>query len=827
MNDDIVKQFLANPVEGRLALSASLKNFIAFFFWYMYRQQFIFRPFHNLIIRKFEDLAFGRATKRNLVLNMPPRFGKLIADDTPVLTAEGWKRHGDLRVGDYVIGIDGKFKKVLAISPKAEANCCVEFTDGDKIYCHENHEWVIHRHSDKKEIIRETKWFNTVNLAQGGSEKKRGHRYEYQLPYFNGLKGISKILPVKPYSLGAWLGDGKNTKPWITGDKNDNAIISKMIEDGYENYKIYVHKTTGVYSYVFKGLSEDLHKIGMCYWRKTVSKYIPEEYLTASESQRLELLAGLLDTDGYLTKKERRYHFTTAEETLKDSFIELITTFGWRANVIRQEPRLSSSGIQGKKPYWIISFNPDRYIPCQLERKQLTEFSKKRRIAFKSIKKGNFGKIGNCIEVEDGIYLVGKKLKPTHNSAICQMACAWSYMINPHSNCIYTSYSDDLTSAFSKDIRSIIESDAFQQLTGVKLNKAKSGADYWATTLGGGFRAASMGGAITGFGAGVSGDEFGGFLIIDDPNKASNVKSQAELQNTIDYYCNTLKSRCNNQAKTPIVIIMQRLSIDDLTGYVLENEPEDWDILKLQGLNEETGEALWEEKFPAAELLKLKKSNNFVYYGQYQQEPIVIGGSVIKTDWFRFYSQKEHYDYQFTFVTSDTAQKKGEANDFSVFSFWGKTFDNRLHLLDMVRGKWEADELRTQVKLCWEKWRQFEVPPYGFYIEDKSSGIGVLQELRKTYPIPLIPIVRSRHKDDEGKWISADKFSRMMTANPYIANGWVYLPNSEKDDISSQLLAECAAFRADLSHKHDDMVDTLCDAIDISFGATGISSLFI
>lgn len=327
--------------------------------------------------------------------------------------------------------------------------------------------------------------------------------------------------------------------------------------------------------------------------------------------------------------------------------------------------------------------------------------------------------------------------------------------------------------------------------------------------------------------SGVSGDEFGGALIIDDASKASSVKSQAEMQNTIDYYNNTLKSRLNNQAKTPIIVIMQRLSLEDLTGYLLENEPDDWDIIKLQGLNEETGEALWEEKYPAAELLKLKKVNPFVYYGQYQQEPIVIGGSVIKTEWFRYYPTSEHYDYQFTYITSDTAQKKGEANDFSVFGFWGKTFDNRLHLIDMVCGKWEADELRQQVKLCWEKWSKFETQPYGFYIEDKSSGIGVIQEIKKTEPIPIIPIARSRYKNDQGQMVSADKFSRVMTAAPYLANGWVYLPNSEKDDISSPLLAECAAFRADLSHKHDDRVDVMTDAIDIAFGASSISSLFI
>ena len=412
-------------------------------------------------------------------------------------------------------------------------------------------------------------------------------------------------------------------------------------------------------------------------------------------------------------------------------------------------------------------------------------------------------------------------------SSIMKYFCAWSYILNPHSNNIYTSYSDDLANAFSKDIRAIIESDAFKTFTGVYLNKGKTGADYWETNLGGGFRAAPMGGAITGFGAGVSDSSFGGCILIDDPNKASSVKSQAELQNTIDYYLNTLKSRLNDQARTPVILIMQRIALEDLAGYILENETADWDVVKLQGLDEDTGIALWEEKFPAAELLKLKNQAPFVYYGQYQQEPIVVGGSVIKSEWFKFYSERDTFDYQSTWFTSDTAQKKGEGNDFSVLCFWGKTIDNRLHLIDMVRGKYDAGELKEQVLLFWEKWRGYKTAPYGFYIEDKSSGIGVIQELKKSYPIPIIPVGRARHKDDRGMWVSMDKFSRCMTAIPYIANGWVYLPNSESDVISSVLLAETSAFKADLSHKHDDICDNLFDAIDVAFGTTGISSIFI
>ena len=510
MNEKIVERFLDAPMSALHILGSSFEQFIRFFHWYIYHQEFIFKPFHMDIIHKLEDIAFGRNKKRNLMINLPPRFGKLLADDTPVLTREGWKKHGDLKVGDYVIGLDGEFKKVLAVSPKAPANCCVEFSDGDKIYCHENHEWVIDARPKGERIIRETKWFNTIKMYSGPKESVRGHRYEYQLPMFNGVKGEVKCLPVQPYSLGAWLGDGTNTKPCITGDKNDYKIIDKMKLDGYNNHKIFVHKTTGVYTYYFDNLRKALNNAGLCYWNKTVRKFIPDVYFSASEGQRLELLAGLLDTDGHLSKDENRYHFTTAEETLKDSFIKLVSTFGWRVNVIKQEPRLSSSGIMGKHEYWVIGFNPDRYIPCQLERKQLTTFSKKRKIGFKSVTQGDFGKIGNCIEVEGGIYLAGHKMKPTHNSSIMKYFCAWSYMLNSSSNCIYTSYSDELATSFSKDIREIVTSEAFVKFTGIKLNKAKIGADYWATEQGGGFRAAPLGGSLTGFGCGISGDDYGG-----------------------------------------------------------------------------------------------------------------------------------------------------------------------------------------------------------------------------------------------------------------------------------------------------------------------------
>lgn len=92
-----------------------------------------------------------------LVLNLPPRIGKLLSNSTPVLTKNGWKKHGDLQVGDYVLNHKGRFVKVLATSPEYQCNCRMTFSNGEQIDCHENHEWVVHDRHTNEELTLETK----------------------------------------------------------------------------------------------------------------------------------------------------------------------------------------------------------------------------------------------------------------------------------------------------------------------------------------------------------------------------------------------------------------------------------------------------------------------------------------------------------------------------------------------------------------------------------------------------------------------------------------------------------------------------------------------
>ena len=326
---------------------------------------------------------------------------------------------------------------------------------------------------------------------------------------------------------------------------------------------------------------------------------------------------------------------------------------------------------------------------------------------------------------------------------------AYSYAINGQCNFLNTSYGSDLITKFSGQIKEIINSELYRKLFGIRIASDTSAKDLWKIDNGGEFRATSLGGVITGFGAGIIEDGWGGAIMIDDFMKAGDYNSNAIKSSVIDCYKNTLKSRRNNP-KTPIIIIAQRLAKDDLIGWLMDNEPEDWEFFIQETLDEETGEVLWPDKHTRADLEKMKKNNPFLFYSQYQQKPIILGGSVIKTEWFGYYPLVVKYDYNRLFMTGDTAQKVKQANDWSVFCLWGTTPTGELHLIDMIRGKWEAPELRRQAVDFWERYKNGlgnnGVNCSAFYVEDKSSGTGLIQDLRVSTGIPIIGLQRNTDK---------------------------------------------------------------------------------
>ena len=142
---------------------------------------------HN-IIQSLQDMMDDELDI--FCLSVPPGCGKQLADDTPILTTNGWKNHGDLVVGDMVYGIDGKSKKVLHVFPKSEDDCLVTFTNGEQIQCHEDHEWVVYDRHLHREHIMETKELMSEMLRDCD-------QYRFKLPERKPIEGEQIDVSVK------------------------------------------------------------------------------------------------------------------------------------------------------------------------------------------------------------------------------------------------------------------------------------------------------------------------------------------------------------------------------------------------------------------------------------------------------------------------------------------------------------------------------------------------------------------------------------------------------------------------------------------------------
>lgn len=411
--------------------------------------------------------------------------------------------------------------------------------------------------------------------------------------------------------------------------------------------------------------------------------------------------------------------------------------------------------------------------------------------------------------------------------------------INPRARFLHISYSDDLALLNSQTARDIVQSDEYQALWPLAIADDAKSKKRWNVVQDGqkvgGVYAVSLGGQITGFRAGHMAPGFQGAIIIDDPLKVEDAYSKTQRDKANRKLVSTVKSRKANP-DTPIIVIMQRLAEEDPTGFIKSGQmPGEWEFVEIPALiSDEYVEALpeqyrpaidsserdddgrfsyWPYKEPLPDLLELEKKDPYVYSGQYQQRPTPLGGGIIKSSKFGRYSVVPELHYRAIFV--DTAQKTAERNDYSVFECWGAGKDGRAYLLDLLRGKWTAPELKRQAIDFWNKhltWGR----PHGshlvkMWVEDKSSGTGLIQDIQASGHIPIEGIEREK-----------DKLTRVMDVVSYIESGLVYIP--ENAPWVSDFTQECDAFTPDDTHMHDDQIDPMVDAInDILAGGRHLS----
>lgn len=376
----------------------------------------------------------------------------------------------------------------------------------------------------------------------------------------------------------------------------------------------------------------------------------------------------------------------------------------------------------------------------------------------------------------------------------------------------------------------------------------------------------SSNGQITGGRGGYYGPEFSGMVMLDDYNKPVDMLSESRRKSANTLLVNTIRSRRGDKSKehpTPFVSIQQRLHTDDATGFMISGGmgvqfhhvaiPAMIDEKYIQSLDEPWRSLCWEtvkdtdsvvvggvrywSYWPQMEdvndLLQLWEKDRYTFLSQYQQNPMALTGGIIDTSWFRTYTTLPKLTHRAVYVDTNSG-KVEDWLDYTVFTLAGMGVDGNLYIIDVVRGRWDPEDLLKKAEEVWEKWRMSGsmrvMPLRHMAIEEKQAGQGLITTLKKRSQTPgqlAIPVREIPRGTGQNKLV------RCLNVIPQIKTGKVFVPATHTDDgqkLSSifyedgtiagstewvlTAMTECAAFSADDSHDNDDILDTWMDAID-------------
>jgi len=405
---------------------------------------------------------------------------------------------------------------------------------------------------------------------------------------------------------------------------------------------------------------------------------------------------------------------------------------------------------------------------------------------------------------------------------------------NPSRFVMSCSYNSQLSIDFGRQVRTVVEEKSINQaFPDFGLSKDSRSAEVWRTEHGGAYFAVGVGGTTSGRPANL--------LLVDDPIKSrEDAESMTQRNRTWNYYTSALATRLQpEQDSTPPkqIVILTRWHPDDLAGRLQETEdwsegrwhhvnfpaikttkaktktnrrflPEDHpmylasgqlpDNPSKRGIYLEEENALWPERFSLDELKRRERLNPREFASLYQQSPYILGGNIIRTEWWQKYpADLAPENFQTLIITADTAFKKTETADYSVAVVAGIDRNGDIYIVSIMRGKYDFPELKQRLIQLNNRWRGKGLR--AMYIEDKASGQSLLQELKRESGMSVIPYK-----------VNTDKVARVNSILPLIQGGRVFIP--EEADWLDAFIDESVSFP---NGNHDDQVDATTMAIDV------------
>ena len=373
------------------------------------------------------------------VLRLGRRAGKALDVDTPIPTPDGWKTMGELSAGDRVFDEEGKPCNVVSVTPYQYGRKCYEviFSDGSKIVADEDHQWTVDTKAIRKGRARNKyKQLDSITLTTKAMLDSLyvtcGNKQEanYSIAVSNPVEYAEKDLPIDPYVLGVWLGDGTNGTGKI--DTGDQEILNEIKLAGYE-------LTSWKYSFSYNvvGLHGQLRSLNMLRKPGQVkgeyNKFVPKEYLQGSVRQREALLQGIMDTDGTINDRGA-VEISLCDEVLASDVFELIQSLGYRCTIRKEPAKLYGRQTSWRYRMYFTPWRPVFRLSRKLEKQKLLS-EPSLRIKYRYIVdiKEVESRPVKCIMVDspNSLYLAGTNFIPTHNTfSMALVALHYAYTTN-------------------------------------------------------------------------------------------------------------------------------------------------------------------------------------------------------------------------------------------------------------------------------------------------------------------------------------------------------------------------------------------------------------
>lgn len=377
-----------------------------------------------LILHDYQVELVNKAIKNMRgIVKAPTASGKAQPLDSVVWTPDGPKKMGEINLGDIICTPDGKTAPVIGVFPQGEKEVYkITFSNGDTVECCKEHLWKIDSiRNDWRDKIKSTEYLIHHMRDKAGQPNLRIKPPE--VTFFN-----TRFLKIDPYLMGVLLGDGNLGKCHIKLTNTNKYLITTIQNGLREDYHLNRNGTSDDWSLVKKvrGLKENIYLNAIREYNldghRSWEKFIPEDFKYNSEENRMELIRGILNTDGYVDEDGSTSLTTTSQQLAKD-FKEVIESLGGMCRTKTYLKKYKYKGVKkvGRLAYTVTFYFPDPTSLCNIEFKKSRCRVQKR--PFKNRVITNIQQVGikecQCILVDhpDHLYLTDNFV-PTHNTEI-------------------------------------------------------------------------------------------------------------------------------------------------------------------------------------------------------------------------------------------------------------------------------------------------------------------------------------------------------------------------------------------------------------------------